>query len=202
MAGKKKVAGRNQVKERILRAAADLFMERGFAGTSVREIGQLAGVGQSSLYHHAHSKGRLLSELHASHAIELTARLEQIVESKKPPTAQLRGLIATILEIVHTHHAVATVYLRERYALSDKARRQVRRERHKIYSIVDRTLQSGVKSGEFRPDLNIPLTRLAILGMCNWTYQWYHFDGAQTMIEISEIFAELAEAAVIKRASG
>ena len=45
------------VKARILDVAARLFMEQGFAATSVREIGERAGVGQSSLYHHVRSKG-------------------------------------------------------------------------------------------------------------------------------------------------
>ena len=45
--------------------------------------------------------------------------------------------------------------------------------------------------GEFRQDLDIHLTRLAILGMCNWTYQWYRPDGPQDMDEISGHFADL-----------
>ena len=58
----------DDVKGRILQVAAELFMERGFGGTSVREIGERAGVGQSSLYHHVRSKGPLLQELHQSFA--------------------------------------------------------------------------------------------------------------------------------------
>ena len=188
---------RNHVKQRILRAAAELFMERGFAGTTVREIGDRAEVGQSSLYHHARSKGQLLAEMHATHAREVLALLEEVVKSQQAPIVQLRGVIAALLAMVHTHRAVVTVYLRESHALSDEARKEVKRERIKVDSIVDLILKRGLKSGEFRPDLDVHLTRLAILGMINWAYQWYRPNGPQTIAEISEYFADLAEAAVV-----
>ncbi|MDP1737157.1 MAG: TetR/AcrR family transcriptional regulator [Caulobacter sp.] len=200
------MSGRNDVKERILRAAADLFMARGFAGTTVREIGEHAGVGQSSLYHHARSKGQLLAELHANFSGDLIGLLEEVVASQTSPTIQLRGVVATIMAVVHDHRAVATVYLRESYALSDERRAELGPERTKVNAIVDLILERGRSSGEFRSDLDIPLTRLAILGMCNWAYQWYRPDGRQTITEISECFADLAEAAVLggrpKKAGG
>lgn len=187
---------KNPVKQRILDAAAELFMERGFAGTTVREIGERAGVGQSSLYHHARSKGQLLAELHALHAREIMERLEQVLGSREAPIVQLRGVIKSLVAMVHTHRAVVTVYLREGHALSDEARKEVRRERKKVDSIIDRILKQGVDSGEFRPDLDVYLTRRAILGMCNWAYQWYQPSGSRTINEIGEYFADLAESAV------
>jgi AcrR family transcriptional regulator len=193
---KKQVNDRNNVKERIVRAAADLFMERGFSGTTVREIGERAGVGQSSLYHHAHSKGQLLAELHAKHVQDITGRLNAIVESNEAPTTQLRDVVKALLAMVDTHRTVVTVYLRESYALSDEARNGVALDRKKNDSIVELIIERGIKSGEFRSDLDITLTRRAILGMCNWAYQWYNPKGPQTIEDISEYFADLAEASV------
>jgi AcrR family transcriptional regulator len=194
---KEPVAEQNEVKERILRAAADLFMERGFAGTSVREIGERAEVGQSSLYHHARSKGQLLRDLHGSFAQELIRLIEQVVASDASPTIQLRGVIDAVMSVVHTHRAEVTVYLRESYALPADARDEVGQERNKIDSMVDLILQRGLDSGEFRQDLDIHLTRLAILGMCNWSYQWYRPNGSQSMADISEYFADLAVRGVL-----
>src|SRR4051812_45885006 len=62
------------VKGRILAVAARLFMEQGFAATSVREIGERAAVGQSSLYHHVRSKSQMLFELSQSFSAELLRR--------------------------------------------------------------------------------------------------------------------------------
>jgi len=192
-------ADRSNVKERIVRAAADLFMERGFGGTTVREIGERAGVGQSSLYHHARSKGQLLAELHGKHVQDIIEQLEEILESKESPTAQLRDVIKALTAMVDTHRAVVTVYLRESYALSDDARKQVGIERRKNDAIIDQIIRRGLDTGEFRPDLDIQLTRRAILGMVNWTYQWYQPNGPQTIEQIGEYFGDLAVAAVTKK---
>jgi len=176
-------------------------MERGYAGTSVREIGERAGVGQSSLYHHARSKGQLLRELHGTFAQELIALLEKAAASDASPPDQLRSVIYAVLSVVETHRAVVTVYLRESYALSEEARQEVMQERDKMDFMVDLILKRGVESGDFRPDLDVHLTRLAILGMCNWSYQWYRPDGPQSMAEISKYFADVAMAGVLHNPS-
>ena len=43
-------------KERILAAALEMFSERGFAGTNIRELSASLGMGKSSLYRHFESK--------------------------------------------------------------------------------------------------------------------------------------------------
>lgn len=50
-------------RERILDAAEELFEERGFAGSSIREVAQRAGVAKSLLYHHFSSKRELWREV-------------------------------------------------------------------------------------------------------------------------------------------
>jgi AcrR family transcriptional regulator len=191
------MAEKSPVKERILRAAAELFMERGFGGTTVREIGERAKVGQSSLYHHAHSKNQLLRELHDGFVEEQFELLEKVIASETSPTTQLRGVIGVIMSKVHTSRPVVTVYLRESYALSEEDREAVAVQRDKVYAMLDSVLTRGVACGEFRRDLDIHLTRLAILGMCNWTYQWYRPDGPQDMDEISGHFADLVVMGVL-----
>lgn len=193
----KEMNDRNNVKERIQKAAADLFMERGFGGTTVREIGERAGVGQSSLYHHARSKGQLLAELHAKHVQDISGRLEAIIGSGDAPRVQLRGVVKALLAMVHTHKAVVTVYLRESYALSEEARDGVALERKNNDMIIEKIIQRGIDNGEFRDDLDVTLTRRAILGMCNWAYQWYSTKGPHSIEEIGDHFADLAEASVI-----
>jgi AcrR family transcriptional regulator len=53
------VRGRKS-RERIRAAARELFRERGFDGTTLRAIGERAGMGASSIYRHVRSKHELL----------------------------------------------------------------------------------------------------------------------------------------------
>jgi AcrR family transcriptional regulator len=182
----------DDVKGRILKVAAELFMERGYGGTSVRDIGERAGVGQSSLYHHVHSKGDLLQQLHQTFAQELIADLEAVTSSGAPAAKQLRQVIHVFLTNVQTHQSRVTVYLREHHALPEEFKEQIQHDRDHIDALVDAVIQRGIDTREFRDDLDVHLTRLAVLGMCNWSYEWYHPSGTSTMSEISDYFADFA----------
>lgn len=179
------------VRARILEVAARLFMEQGFAATSVREIGERAAVGQSSLYHHVQSKGQLLFQLHQDFSREMLDRLAALVEANPSPTVQIRELVRTFLSAVENHQAEVTVFLREEHALSDAYRRELQRDRDQVDAIVDRMIENGIAAGELRKDLDIRLTRLVILGMCNWTYQWFQPGGEPSGEQIADFFADL-----------
>jgi TetR/AcrR family transcriptional regulator, cholesterol catabolism regulator len=179
------------VKTRILEVAAQLFMEQGYAATSVREIGERAAVGQSSLYHHVQSKGQLLYQLHQGFSRELLDRLTKVIESTTSPVEQLRGLVHVVLSVVETHQAEVTVFLREGHALPDGARQDIQRERDQVDALVDKIISDGIRVGELRADLDVRLTRLGILGICNWTYQWFRPGGEHTSAEIADFFADL-----------
>jgi AcrR family transcriptional regulator len=179
------------VRARILEVAAQLFMEQGFAATSVREIGERASVGQSSLYHHVQSKGQLLYQLHQSFSRDLVERLNAMVESHSSPTEQIRGLVRVVLNVVESHQAEVTVFLRESHALPEGARQEIQRDRDQVDAIVDRMISDGIAQGELRKDLDVRLTRLGILGMCNWAYQWFRPGEEHTSNQIAEFFANL-----------
>src|SRR3989304_2945717 len=62
----------------ILAAARHLFAERGFAGTSMREIAEAAGVSKAAIYHHFRDKRRLYRELLDEGINTLTAAMRRL----------------------------------------------------------------------------------------------------------------------------
>ncbi len=62
-------------REAILAAATELFVERGFHGTTVPEIAERAGVGAGTIYRHFASKEAVVNELFRLHKQALTARV-------------------------------------------------------------------------------------------------------------------------------
>jgi hypothetical protein len=53
-------------------------------------------------------------------------------------------------------------------------------------------LREGVKSGEFRPDLDVQVVSYGLLGMLNWLYKWYDPRGRLGVREVADQFAALA----------
>jgi len=64
-----------QTRERLLRAAADVFAERGYDGTRVADIAAAAGVSNGALYAHFASKADLLTGALRTHGRRLLAEV-------------------------------------------------------------------------------------------------------------------------------
>src|SRR5262245_42528875 len=64
-----------ETRERLLRAAADVFAERGYDGTRVADIAAAAGVSNGALYAHFSSKADLLVDALRTHGRNLLCEL-------------------------------------------------------------------------------------------------------------------------------
>ncbi|CUU57924.1 regulatory protein, tetR family [Parafrankia irregularis] len=84
---------------RILEAAVQLFVERGYAGTSVRDIAERLGVTKAALYYHFSSKEMILEALISpfesgfAQLVELARR-----DPPPPPRAILEALTSLLVE--------------------------------------------------------------------------------------------------------
>ena len=69
-------ARRTDTRERLLTVAAELFAERGYAGTSIRDIADRLGVTKAALYYHFTSKAEILHALVAEPIANMRTVLE------------------------------------------------------------------------------------------------------------------------------
>jgi AcrR family transcriptional regulator len=83
----------------ILEIAARLFAVKGYRGTSMRDIGEQAGVLGGSLYHHIKSKDALFVELHDAALDSAAARIAEAVALKTDPWSRLEAAASALLEI-------------------------------------------------------------------------------------------------------
>lgn len=187
----------SDTRRRIIDSAARLFMKNGFAATSVRSIGDAAGIGQSSLYHHIGSKGQILADIHETFVEDLLEKLGAVEQQPDISAAEkVRQVVRVVLMTVGTRQAEVTVFLREAHAVPSDRKQSIQDKRDEVDQILDSILRSGTKTGEFKPDPEVRLTRLAILGMCNWSYQWYRKRGDHSISDIADHFGNLILAAI------
>jgi AcrR family transcriptional regulator len=113
--------------QRILRAAAELFYERGFHAVSVDEIGERAGATGAAIYRHFSSKEEILSTLFDD---SIDRYLLAVPDRNDDPFEELDALIDRHLRLTIEQRELASIWAREDRALSNEyARRLKRRER-------------------------------------------------------------------------
>ena len=120
-------AARPSRREQILRAAAQLFAERGSRSVGVDDVGAAIGVTGPAIYRHFASKDAMLAEmLEGISERLLSGGRERVAAAGADPVAQLRALVAFQVDFALDNPALITVQDRDLGALSEADARRVR----------------------------------------------------------------------------
>lgn len=96
-------------RDQILDAAAQLFVERGFAATSTREIADAVGIRQASLYYHFTGKDGILAELlerSVRPTVDKIAKIEAMVPPETYETALYLLALVDVTTLATAPHNV------------------------------------------------------------------------------------------------
>ena len=91
-----KLSGRER-REAIIKAVRRVFVEKGFHGTTTRELAKAAGVSEALLFKHFPSKEALYSAIQLSCSKEEVSRNAERLEVLQPSTATLVSLVHHLL---------------------------------------------------------------------------------------------------------
>ncbi len=135
-------ARRNQ----ILQAAIRLFREHGFHGTSMDQIGALAGVSGPALYHHFRNKQQILAAVFFSAGDEVFERIQRSAREAQDPQSRLAAIITNYVDAIAVRQDVPVIYEEARNLAPADAERSRRRRR-----LFQEYLAHAI--GSVRPDL-------------------------------------------------
>jgi AcrR family transcriptional regulator len=102
-----------QTRERILDAAEELFAERGFDGTTLRDVASKVGLRNPSLYNHFDSKESLYGAVLERDIGPLLGMLAGFVESGADASSAGEELIAAAMSLLAERPAVARLVQHE-----------------------------------------------------------------------------------------
>ncbi|GAB3460070.1 TetR/AcrR family transcriptional regulator [Actinophytocola sediminis] len=179
-------------REALVRIAAELFAEQGYRATTVRHIGDAAGVLSGSLYHHFDSKETILDELLSSYLDDLLATYREIAAAGHRPADTLRELVTASFRSMSEHRAAITVLQNERNHLRVLPRfGYLAKSEDEVRRIWITVLREGIEAGEFRRDLD-PAIAYRFLRDSVWgAVRWFRVDGAKTVDQLAELYLTL-----------
>jgi AcrR family transcriptional regulator len=177
-------------RRKILDGAAELFTQRGFHATTVREIGDHVGIGQSSLYYHAKNKSQILVDIHEEFMDGLVAAMQGIASGPGTGLEKLDLVVHALLQQMAEHRDVVTVVIHERRSLPERATVSIQEKRDHIDAVIDGILRAGIDDGTIRRG-SVRLTRLAITSMTNGAHTWLEPAGSPSVAEIADALIDL-----------
>jgi TetR/AcrR family transcriptional regulator, cholesterol catabolism regulator len=180
--------------DEIVAAAAKVFRTKGYHAATVRDIAEEVGILKGSLYHHFESKEALLYLVVKEPIAQMYRTMGEIAAADGTSTEKLRRAILAHLAAFDRHYPHLFVYLREREAVKRRFREMIGFSPKDYERLWQQILREGVESGEFRADLDIPVTSYGLLGMLNWSYKWYDPQGRLRVGEVADEFIAFAVA--------
>lgn len=173
-------------RQEIADIAARVFAERGYHGTSVSDLVSATGLQRGGLYHYINGKEELLSLVHHRFIEPLLEESRAVLAEGEPPDKTLRMLMHVLLKIVEQYRNQVTVFLREWRNIKDhKAWEAIASARKEYEDIVLGVLKRGSDEGMFSvPDQK--MAGMALLGMINYTYQWFDPGGRVSADELAD----------------
>lgn len=179
-------AGPRRRAEEVLEAAALVFAERGFHGASTQDIADRLGMRQASLYYYFTSKEAALEQVCQRGIENIISDTEIIAAGPGSATDRLAAIMRRHVAPLADNCASLRAYLHEVRFLPKEARRRIGRLARRYEGIVEDLLEQGIATGEMRRDLDIPIARDAILGMCNHAAYWPGREPGGAMTHVAE----------------
>jgi AcrR family transcriptional regulator len=175
-------------KLQVIQKAEQLFSEKGYLATSVRDLAQALNIEAASLYSHVKSKEDLLWAIADRSAAEFFQNVEPIAKQNLQTTQKLTRMIIAHVEVIANNLEASAVFFREWRHLSDPRLSEYAEKRTLYEQIFRNVVREGIEDGIFKTYDDGFSTR-TILSAINWTHTWYRPDGELTAVQIGENLA-------------
>ena len=168
----------NDKQIQILQVAESLFAEKGFDGTSIRNIAKDAKINIAMVSYYFGSKERLLESLILYRATDIKLQLDNLIIENLEPMEKINKLIELYIDRVHCYKGIYKIL---HFEFSSKMRNVnldafIELKKGNLKSL-ETIIEDGQAKGIFRKDIIIPLITPTILGT------FFHFQTNRPFFE-------------------
>ncbi len=156
--------GKQRRRSEIVRAAVDVFAERGYFAARMREVATKAGVADGTLYLYFKGKEDLLVSVLEEYAGEFLQRARRDVSATADPVAQLRAVVERHLTSFENDRALAHVFQIELRHTRRFLRQIAKGKVAEYLLLLQQVIAKGVAQGVFRDDIPPEMAARAVFG--------------------------------------
>ena len=178
-------------KEQIIEVASLLFQERGYHATSIQDIAERLGVTKAALYYYIKNKELTLYEIHNKAMQTIETRMQEVLKRNEGPKEKLAAIIFMHIQALVDESPIITVFFNERNHLLPEHLEVINKRRRQYEENTAKVIYEGIEAGVFKKDIDAMLATYAVIGMCNWLYQWYNPAGRLKPQEIAGLYSKI-----------
>ena len=169
--------------------ATALFKERGYAGTSVRDLAAAVGIEAASIYSHMSGKEEILQRICFKMAHKFLDALNTLMANQSlSPETMLKSAIRQHVLIIANNLPSSAVFWNEWRYMSEPFFTDFVNMQRDYEQKFRQIIKEGVEQGAFHIE-NITFITMAILSSLNGVAKWHDYTLAPE--ELASAFAEL-----------
>jgi len=171
-------------RDRILKAAAACFNQKGFSGTSLKDVSRHLGLTDAALYYYVKNKEELVYQCYMRAAELGREALERGVAEGATGLEQARLYIRYHIAIMVGDEGPVAI-MSEIPSLKRSHRNDVLEVSRRHSTAFEDILQRGIADGSIRA-CDVRMTGNAIMGSINWIPKWFHGKPAMARQIVAE----------------
>ena len=154
----------------VLAVAVEVFNERGYDRTSMRDLADRLGIAKSAIYHHVAGKEELLRLALDRALAGLSAAADRARVLPAPAIERLEYLIRSSVGVLEAELPYVTLLLRVRG--NTEVERAALGQRRALDRFVAELVAQAVRDGDIRPDVDAMITARLLFGLVNSLVEW------------------------------
>jgi AcrR family transcriptional regulator len=193
-------ARRAKRRDELLHIAADIFAKKGYHGASMREIAELWGVQPAALYYYYPSKDMLLNAICQYGIGQYLSNLRAIQSSSVPIKQKLNDALRSHLEPLIERQFYVQAFLFQRRQLPKSIRKPLDSQAREYELLWRCILEEGQQNNIIPKSLDLDISVLAILGMCNALARWSRHASSLDLDQVSKVFTHIISTGILIQA--
>ncbi|MDF3312194.1 TetR/AcrR family transcriptional regulator [Rhodococcus sp. T2V] len=163
--------------ERVIAAAAQVFLEKGYQGSTIADIAEAANISKPTVYQYAKNKQWLLERIVALVSTEMEKCERVLHEADAPASVRLHWLIQLHVDFAVRYRNSYRVTLSEQADLSPEARDEFRLWARRTTNRFADLLAAARRDETFDWPGDISIAANLILSTLTSIHRWFHPDG-------------------------
>ncbi|WP_394553046.1 TetR/AcrR family transcriptional regulator [Agromyces sp. MMS24-JH15] len=166
-----------RTRERILDAAAHVLSRKGYAGTRLSDIAERARLQAPAIYYYFSSRDELIEEVMWVGVARVHAHVAAELAALPDDTSPLDRIMKAVEEHLRYELLISdytTASIRNANQVPEELRARPAAEEARYAQIWRDLFIAAQEAGQLRPDLDVAITRLLLLGAMNWAAEWWN----------------------------
>jgi AcrR family transcriptional regulator len=164
-------------RERILDATAEVLNAKGYAGTRLSDIAELAGVQATAIYYYFGSRDEVIAETVQVGLRGVLEHVDEVLAALPPDTSPMDRISAAVgahLEVTLRDSKYTAAAIRHSSTLPPAIRELQLVDQRRYGALWRSLISAAAKAGQINPALDAPAARMLVMGALNWAPEWWN----------------------------